>query len=103
MEHQLSSGTSISIKLLYFAKARELAGTNEETVSVSLGTDVNSVIAQALLCHPELTKLGYRSAIAVNQEYVTRDKDGKVVCESGGGIVLQHGDEVAFIPPISGG
>ncbi len=88
----------IRVKLLYFAKARELAGISEETIEVPCGSDANAVIAQALRAHSQLEQLGTRSAIAVNLEYVPRAKDGAVEGEA-----LKDGDEVAFFPPISGG
>lgn len=93
-----NTAETIQVKLLYFAKARELAGISKETIIVVRGSDANAIIAHALRIHPELVKLGTRCAVAVNLEYVTRDKCGVVEGEA-----LKDGDEVAFIPPISGG
>ena len=49
-------------------------------------------LAEAVLrLHPTMTRDASRLVVAVNQEY--RDH----------GYVLNHGDEVALIPPVSGG
>lgn len=42
---------------------------------------------------PALNDLGGRFVFSLNQEYLQKDQD----------VVLKNGDEVAIIPPISGG
>ena len=72
-----------------FAAVREALGTDSRQVEVPAGTTVEglrqSLIAQA----PALARVAV--AFAVNRDYARPDTP------------LRDGDEVAFIPPISGG
>lgn len=76
------------MKVLLFAKARELAGP-EIDVDVPPGACVADV--RRALERSSLADLVGRSAIAVNEEYAADD------------IVLREGDRVALLPPVSGG
>jgi molybdopterin converting factor subunit 1 len=74
-----------------FAAARELTGQGEVAVELAPGADV-AELRQALVARlPQLASLTTRSLIAVNAEYAA---DGTAVTE---------GDELALIPPVSGG
>ena len=79
------------VRVRFFATLRERAGASE----IERVLDRPSTVAELweLLCteHPKLAGFGGRIAFAVNQEYV----DSK--------MTLQDNDEVAFIPPVSGG
>jgi molybdopterin converting factor subunit 1 len=74
-----------------FAAARDLAGQSEALVELSPGADVAAVRNQLALQFPRLQPLVARSLVAVNSEYAV---DASPVAE---------GDEVALIPPVSGG
>lgn len=79
------------MKVLLFARARELAKREALEVNVPAGAtvaDVRRVIAAAC---PALAGLVERSALAVNNEYA-RDED-RVPADA----------EVALVPPVSGG
>lgn len=74
-----------------FAAARDIAGT--ESVQLELGTHATILeLRTALsLAFPAMMELIARSAIAVNHDYA---EDGTAISE---------GDELALIPPVSGG
>lgn len=72
-----------------FAMVRELLGADELEVEVADGTTLEGLKAQLGGDAPELLRMPL--AHAVNQTYCQPEQ------------VLQDGDEVAFIPPISGG
>lgn len=85
--------TKVNIKLLLFAKARELIGLQSTTITVSAQLSGAELIHQIVSHFPQLQQLSKCSVISVNQEY----------CEGHSLLHLRNGDEVAFIPPISGG
>lgn len=79
------------VEVLLFSILKEKVGQSAVAVTVpdeSTGADVLTALAEA---YPVLAS--YRSFIrlAVNHSYVTED------------VVIQPGDEVALITPVSGG
>jgi molybdopterin converting factor subunit 1 len=79
----------VRVQLRYFASIREALGRREEIVDVPEGATVASIWEQLVAQHPPLQQQRYRPA--VNQEYVTP------------AAALHDGDELVFIPPVSGG
>ena len=80
------------VNVLLFAILRERAGTDSVDVEVREGATVADAI-DALRARPELEDVLARMPIrmAVNREYAD------------GGAVLAAGDELALVPPVSGG
>ncbi|MCY4656191.1 MAG: molybdopterin converting factor subunit 1 [Gammaproteobacteria bacterium] len=82
------------IRTLFFASLREKIGISELTVELPRDATRDSLL-QAL--QSELDESRYETlstpqvSIAINQELVK------------GEFTLQEGDEVAFLPPITGG
>lgn len=84
----------VPVRLLLFAKARELAGASEASLVLpAVLRDVEELKQVIFEAYPMLVALQQSAVIAVNESYV----------ESGVEVTLRQGDEVAFIPPISGG
>ncbi|XP_075540879.1 molybdenum cofactor synthesis 2A [Dermacentor variabilis] len=84
----------VPVRLLLFAKARELAGASETSLVLpAVLRDVEELKQAIFEAYPKLLALQQSAVIAVNESYV----------ESGVEVILRQGDEVAFIPPISGG
>ncbi|HWE61606.1 MAG TPA: molybdenum cofactor biosynthesis protein MoaE [Chloroflexota bacterium] len=79
------------IHVRYFAYYREQLGRGEEWAEVEEGTDVAALWRRCTADHPRLTGVWDATAVAVNGIYAGRD------------AVLHEGDEVAFLPPVSGG
>jgi molybdopterin converting factor subunit 1 len=79
------------IRLLFFASLRERAGVSELERDVPAPISVAALWESLRQEHPALGDFRGSVAFAVNQRYV----DSKTV--------LQDNDEVAFIPPVSGG
>lgn len=81
----------MKVKVLFFAVARELAGISN--IEVELDTNVapttESLLAKILTLYPSLNTIQFR--LAVNKKYVS------------GCVSLNEGDEIACLPPISGG
>jgi molybdopterin converting factor subunit 1 len=82
------------VKLLFFAKSRELAGTSQSTLSLTSTTLTSSHLLDIIIQHyPKLVVIRHNVVLAVNQSYVGPNDH----------LELSFGDEVAVIPPISGG
>jgi len=79
----------VKVKVLYFASLRDAAGCETEEVSTA-SADARGVYAELRRRHG-FTLLPERIRIAVNGEF------------SGWERMLADGDEVAFLPPVSGG
>jgi molybdopterin converting factor subunit 1 len=80
----------INLKIVLFGIAKEIAGEQELQYTAAEGEDVASLLAKIKRQYPELQKLA-SLAVAVNDEYAQPDQ------------ILQTHDEVALIPPVSGG
>jgi molybdopterin converting factor subunit 1 len=78
------------VKVLYFASLRERAGAPSGEEDLAAGTTV-SRLWEMIRARPSFTGVGARPGFAVNGEWVAADR------------VLAHGDEVALLPPVSGG
>jgi molybdopterin converting factor subunit 1 len=81
------------VRVLYFAASREAAGAAEETLELPPGSTAAALVADLVKRHPGLTSVLKACVLAVNHEYVALDAD----------LALAEGDEVAVIPPLSGG
>ena len=81
---------AIAVKVRFFARLRELAGVENEALQVAPGATLASVYAAVRARHTALPERGSVRG-ALNQEFA--DWEAQV----------EDGDEVAFIPPVSGG
>lgn len=79
------------IRVRFFAKHREVVGRGEETYMVAEGSTLGAAIGTILGRHPELKAMIRGSVYAVNQELAAK------------AAKLEEGDEVAILPPVSGG
>lgn len=86
-------------RILYFASAASFTRKSSDTFSAPLpGADLFGVLEKQ---YPGITKAVLDScAVTVNLEYVDVEEEGSV---EEGGVVINVGDEVAIIPPVSSG
>lgn len=75
----------------FFARLRELAAADGIDVEGDLGLTIGSLKDLLKEDFPQLADWLDTSAVAVNGEYAQP------------GLTLKTGDEVAFLPPFSGG
>ena len=80
-----------TIEVRYFASLVERAGGARETVHVDPGTTVDALWTRLRRAHPALDGLSFRPLVACDLEYADWDRS------------LDGVDEVAFLPPVSGG
>ena len=81
----------MKIKILFFASCRDIVGTKELDLEVQEGFRVRDLKRNLLEEYPRLAALNDVLSVAINAEYVDES------------VLLNPGDEVAFIPPVSGG
>ncbi len=81
----------MEVKVLFFASCRDLVGTREASMSLPEHASVADLLTRLAEAHPRLREMEGSLMISVNQAYVDRTRR------------LGDGDEVAFIPPVSGG
>jgi molybdopterin converting factor subunit 1 len=86
-----TASPTIRVKVLFFGRLKEIVGRAEEWVDLSEGAPIEALFARFGARHPELTR--YRSSLVAshNQEFAAWSTP------------LLSGDEVAFLPPVSGG
>jgi molybdopterin synthase catalytic subunit len=82
---------AVTINLRHFAVVREAVGTSAETRSFEDSPTAAQVFDELATAHPALSGLRRSIMVMVNQAYASPE------------TVLADGDEVAFIPPVSGG
>jgi molybdopterin synthase catalytic subunit len=85
------SDATLTVRVLYFATLRDLAGVREEQLTLPEGAIV-AELKQTVVHRHEKLELAMDSAIvAVNREFAFPEQS------------LLNGDEVALFPPVSGG
>ncbi|MCA9876902.1 MAG: molybdopterin converting factor subunit 1 [Thermomicrobiales bacterium] len=81
----------MTIELRFFAGMREALGRSSERLVVPAGSTAAGVLDRLVAEQPKLDRLRPVLMVMVNQAYADRDAP------------LADGDELAFIPPVSGG
>jgi molybdopterin converting factor subunit 1 len=81
----------MKVTVRYFQSLRRSMGTSSETVLLPDGANLGNLIEQLDQRNGELSRLAPSLLFAVNQEHAGRDSP------------LADGDEVAIMPPFSGG
>ena len=81
----------MQVRVRYLGMLREIAGREEEPVELADGASVGELYAALQQRIPQLQQFRHAIALAVNYEYSANDTQ------------LREGDELALIPPVSGG
>ena len=81
----------MKITVRYFAIIRERVGANQQIIDLPTGGNVDDLFGVIVKLHPSVAELKPILRFAVNHQFVT------------GTTALKDGDEVVFIPPVSGG
>jgi molybdopterin converting factor subunit 1 len=79
------------VTLRMFARLREISGQSELRVVRPEGSDAGSLWKDLTQEYPDLAPYTGSVSCAINQEYARLS------------TALQDGDEIAFLPPVSGG
>ena len=78
------------VKVLFFGAAADQAGIRETEVTAN-GVSLNELWSMLTVKYPALSPMRGTLAFAINGEYARMDE------------VVSAGDEVAVLPPVSGG
>ena len=104
-----SKADYVNVNILFFAKAKELV--KKSSLLVQLPPKFNSIddlLDKVEVEFPELRTLNRCFVLALNEDYLSENKELDKHNASGTNIqsieiVLNDGDELAVIPPLSGG
>jgi len=81
----------VRVTVRLFARLRDIAGAAELSREVSPGATIGTVWRQLVGEFPDFARYERTISSAVNADYARMDQ------------VVRDGDEVAFLPPVSGG
>ena len=81
----------MNVTVKFFAAARDVAGRESCVLDVPAGATPSLVLDVLSKEYPRLLQLKHSLRVAVNWEYVAQDH------------LLSENDELAIIPPVSGG
>jgi molybdopterin converting factor subunit 1 len=81
----------MQVTVRLFARLRDIAGAAELTREAPAGASVGAVWASLVAEYPELSAYEKSISCAVNEDY------------SRFTAAVSEGDEIAFLPPVSGG
>src|ERR1700687_3136382 len=83
--------TKVRVRVLFFGMLRDIVGRSEEHIEVADGSRLESVFERYARQFPRLGALKASIVLASNHPF----------CEPAGAV--SEGDEIAFLPPVSGG
>ena len=79
------------MRVLFFAQLKDATGTAELELNISESVDADGLWRKLLAAHPALAPFRKTTRLARNSEYVDAQTR------------FTNSDEVALIPPVSGG
>ena len=83
--------STVRISILYFATVKDATGIRMESIDLSNDTSIREMLSKISIIYPKLKHILNNIQISVNYRIVDLN------------TVLKEGDEVALLPPISGG
>ncbi len=86
-----TASSTIRVKVLFFGRLKEILGRSEDSVDLAEGTQIESLFARYAASHPQLGDFRASVVASRNQEFAAWSTP------------LAANDEVAFLPPVSGG
>ena len=81
----------MKIKVKFFASYRDITGRPEAILDLDEGTTLSALLEDLKGEYPKLGSLTDTIIASVNKRYARED------------VMLKEGDEVALLPPVSGG
>ncbi len=81
----------IRISILYFANVKDATGVRKDAIELPQDTPIKKLLTKISLTYPNIKGMLNNIQISVNYKVVNMN------------TILKDGDEVALLPPISGG
>ena len=81
----------MQVRILFFGMLKDMAGRGCDLLTLPEHATLGDVVFHYEKITPKLREIAASIAISINQEFATPDSP------------LKEGDEVAFLPPVSGG
>jgi len=82
---------AIRLNVLFFGRLKDAIGHAQESIEMSSGSRIEDLFAHCVARYPDLAAHRKSVAVSRNREFAAWTTP------------LQPGDEVAFLPPVSGG
>jgi molybdopterin synthase catalytic subunit len=82
---------NVQVKVLFFGMLRDVVGTAQDCMEVPEGATLESIFERYTAVAPRLTELRKSVVFARNQQFAPAQTP------------VEHDDEIAFLPPVSGG
>jgi len=82
---------TVLVKVLFFGRLKEIVGAAEDAMELPDGSPIEALFSRYGARHPELARFRASLVASRNQEFAAWSTP------------LHAGDEVAFLPPVSGG
>lgn len=89
--HVTISSNTAHVKVLFFGRLKEIVGQAEDSIEIADGAPIEALFSRYGASHPELAPFRASLVASRNQEFAAWTTP------------LHTGDEVAFLPPVSGG
>lgn len=86
-----TASSPIQIKVLFFGRLKEIVGRAEDCSEINEGASIEDLFTAYRVDHPELASYRRSLVASRNREFAAWNTP------------LHAGDEVAFLPPVSGG
>jgi molybdopterin converting factor subunit 1 len=86
-----SISQSIRVKVLFFGRLKDILGRTQESIDLAPDSDIGTLFAHYASHYPELKQYRPSLVASCNREFAPWN------------TALHAGDEVAFLPPVSGG
>lgn len=81
----------MKIKIKFFAAYRDVVGRQEIIMDVEEGSKLRDVVEELKRIYPRLSGFSDSIIASVNKKYAAEE------------VLLNEGDEIALLPPVSGG
>lgn len=81
----------MTIRVLFFGVLRDVTGVREDRIDIPEGSRLETVFAAYANRFPRLNEISASIVLALNQQFAPQS------------AAVNDGDEVAFLPPVSGG
>jgi molybdopterin converting factor subunit 1 len=85
------AATTIRVKVLFFGRLKEILGRSEDSVDLANGAAIETLFASYAAANPALADFRASVVASRNQEFAAWSTP------------LAANDEIAFLPPVSGG